>query len=264
MAFCGLRHEPLPRRSRSAFVDVADGASGESVAGIRSDSVSEVSADERPQRAGVVISRSGRTSEAVRAARTMVQEMELPVIGITCAEKSELEAICHQTIALQSADVESTVRSRSFSSMLIALQYLAASSAGNATFIDSLRLMASQFSPKVEGIADQIELFVENQTVEDYVFLGQGAFHGVAREAALKLMEMSCSYSQFFHTLEFRHRPKAIVSPATCLTFFLSNAAYEADAEVLEEMKELGATTIAICNQANIPAIPPCAGPLSL
>jgi glucosamine--fructose-6-phosphate aminotransferase (isomerizing) len=143
------------------------------------------------------------------------------------------------------------VMSRSFSSMLIALQYLAARSAGNVNFIDSLRLMATQFPQKLSGIADQIELFVENHTVEDYVFLGQGAFHGLAREAALKVMEMSCSYSQFFHTLEFRHGPKAIVSPATCLTFFLSNTAYEAEAEVLKEMKELGGKTIAICNQAN-------------
>src|SRR5260370_10796919 len=56
---------------------------------------------------GVVISRSGRTSEAVRAARKLAQEMNVPVIGITCAEKSELEAIFHQTIALRSADEKS-------------------------------------------------------------------------------------------------------------------------------------------------------------
>ena len=64
-------------------------------------------------------------------------------------------------------------------------------------------------------------------------------------------MEMSCSYSQFFHALEFRHGPKAIVSPATCLTFFLSDSAQEAETEVLEEMKELGGVIIAVCNRAN-------------
>ena len=85
---------------------------------------------------------------------------------------------------------------------------------------------------------------------EDYVFLGQGPFHGVAREAALKVMEMSCSYSQVFHTLEFRHGPKAIVTPATCLTFFLSETAQKEEAEVLSEMKELGGATVAVCNRA--------------
>ncbi len=70
-------------------------------------------------------------------------------------------------------------------------------------------------------------------------------------EASLKVMEMSCSYSQVFHTLEFRHGPKAIVSPDTCLTFFISESGYQAECEVLSEMKELGGVTIAVCNRAN-------------
>jgi glucosamine--fructose-6-phosphate aminotransferase (isomerizing) len=96
-----------------------------------------------------------------------------------------------------------------------------------------------------------MESFVAQHSFADYIFLGQGPFHGIAREAALKVMEMSCSYSQFFHALEFRHGPKAIVSPATCLTFFLSDSAQEAETEVLEEMKELGGVTVTVCNRAN-------------
>ena len=65
-------------------------------------------------------------------------------------------------------------------------------------------------------------------------------------------MEMSCSYSQSFHTLEFRHGPKAIVSPQTALTFFLSQTGQQSEVEVLEEMKELGGVTIAVCNKANV------------
>jgi glucosamine--fructose-6-phosphate aminotransferase (isomerizing) len=96
-----------------------------------------------------------------------------------------------------------------------------------------------------------MEEFVARQPFEDYVFLGQGPFHGIAREAALKVMEMSCSYSQFFHTLEFRHGPKAIVSPQSVLTFFLSETGRQAEVEVLEEMKDLGGVTIAVCNKAD-------------
>ena len=117
-------------------------------------------------------------------------------------------------------------------------------------FIEDLHTMAEQFAPRIASIATVIEEFVANRSFADYVFLGQGPFHGIARETALKVMEMSCSYSQFFHTLEFRHGPKAIVSPATCLTFFLSDSGCKAEAEVLEEMKELGAVNIAICNRA--------------
>jgi glutamine---fructose-6-phosphate transaminase (isomerizing) len=199
----------------------------------------------------VVISRSGRTSEAVRAAHLLRKEMRLPTLGITCAEKSELEAECDSTVVLKAADEKSTVMTRSFTSMLISLQWMASRRAGNGEFCDSLEAMATQFGTGIRPLAEQMESFVEGNSFEDYVFLGQGPFHGIAREAALKVMEMSCSYSQSFHTLEFRHGPKAIVTPHTALTFFLSQSGLQSEIEVLEEMKELGGVTIAVCNYAN-------------
>jgi len=199
----------------------------------------------------VVISRSGRTSEAVRAASVLRKELRTPTIGISCAESSELERECDLCIVLKAADEKSTVMTRSFTSMLVSLQALAARRSGKTQFVEGLTAMAKGFAPQLPLIAEKMRVFVETHEFEDYVFLGQGAFHGIAREAALKVMEMSCSYSQFFHALEFRHGPKAIVSRATCLTFFLSETGKEAEAEVLREMKELGGVIIAVCNRAN-------------
>lgn len=199
----------------------------------------------------VVISRSGKTSEAVRAAKVLRGELKISTVGITCAAGSELEAACDETIVLRAADEQSTVMTRSFTSMLISLQVLAARRAGKPAFGDKLKEMAEGLASRIAGISDEIESFVGRHSFADYIFLGQGPFHGIAREAALKVMEMSCSYSQFFHALEFRHGPKAIVSPATCLTFFLSETGYDAEAEVLEEMKDLGGVIIAVCNRAS-------------
>lgn len=199
----------------------------------------------------VVISRSGRTSEAVRAASVLRRTLRIPTIGISCAGSSQLEQECDLTIELRAADENSTVMTRSFTSMLLSLQVLAACRAGKTSFVGSLDGMAKQFARQIPDIAERMRAFVEKQTFADYVFLGQGAFHGIAREAALKVMEMSCSYSQFFHALEFRHGPKAIVSPATCLTFFISETGKISEAEVLSEMKELGGIIVAVCNRAN-------------
>jgi len=199
----------------------------------------------------VVISRSGRTSEAVRAAHALRKEMRIPTSGITCTEKSELEVECDSALVLRTADEKSTVMTRSFTSMLISLQWLAARHAGNAEFCNSLEAMATQFATRIYSLAEQVENFTARIPFEDYVFLGQGPFHCIAREAALKVMEMSCSYSQSFHTLEFRHGPKAIVTPRTALTFFMSQTDQPSEVEVLEEMKDLGGVTIAICNNAN-------------
>jgi glucosamine--fructose-6-phosphate aminotransferase (isomerizing) len=198
----------------------------------------------------VVISRSGKTSEAVRAAAILKRDLNIPTVGITCAENSPLEQACDTALVLRAADEKSTVMTRSFTSMLLALQFLAACRARNAAFKEQLRAMAEQFQPRIVSLSAQIEAFVTTHSFADYIFLGQGAFHGIAREAALKVMEMSCSYSQFFHALEFRHGPKAIVSPETCLTFFLSDTGYKSEAEVLCEMKDLGGVIITVCNRA--------------
>jgi glucosamine--fructose-6-phosphate aminotransferase (isomerizing) len=199
----------------------------------------------------VVISRSGRTSESVRAAQVLRKDLSIPTSGITCAEKSELEVECDSTLVLRTADEKSTVMTRSFTSMLISLQWLAAKHVENAEFCNSLEVMATQFATRIRFLAEQVEDFTTRLSFEDYIFLGQGPFHGIAREAALKVMEMSCSYSQSFHTLEFRHGPKAIVTPRTALTFFISQTGQSSEVEVLEEMKDLGGVTIAVCNKAD-------------
>ena len=40
-----------------------------------------------------------------------------------------------------------------------------------------------------------------------FVFLGSGPLYGIAQEGALKLQEMSLSYTQAYHPMEYRHGP---------------------------------------------------------
>jgi glucosamine--fructose-6-phosphate aminotransferase (isomerizing) len=199
----------------------------------------------------VVISRSGSTSEAVRAATLLRKEHGIATIGLTCSANSPLEASCELTIQISSADEKSTVMTRSFTSMLLVLQYLAGRKGNDLALVAALEKISSSFEKSLMAFSEKMDRFTEERIFEDYVFLGQGPFQGIAHEASLKITEMSCSYSQAYHTLEFRHGPKAIVGPETCLTFFISENGKEAECEVLAEMKELGGVVIAVVNRAN-------------
>lgn len=199
----------------------------------------------------VVISRSGRTSEAIRAAEFLTKKRKIETIGISCALDSELSKVCDVTIALPSADEQSMVMTRSFTSMLLALLRLAVPAAAVGSFTSSLESVAAALSTRIQSLNERAESFVAKHTFADYIYLAQGPFFAVAREAALKMTEMSCSYAQPYHALEFRHGPKSIVAPETCLTFLLSESGMQAESEVLVEMKELGGTIVAICNRAN-------------
>lgn len=198
----------------------------------------------------VLISRSGLTSEVLAAAEVL-KSRGISSLAVTCASGQPLQELASETILLARADEKSTVMTRSFSSMLLVLQALAAAVVGDFDFLASLTRMAQQSVPLLPALLKNVRAFVSSHQFEDYVYLGQGPFYGLACEGALKVTEMSVSYAQSFHTLEFRHGPKSIVGPETLLVFLLSESGYQAECEALREMKSLGATTVTVTNQAD-------------
>ena len=199
----------------------------------------------------IVISRSGKTTEAVKAAEYFEHTVGLRTTAVTCSAEEPLAQTASAALVLASANEKSTVMTRSFSSMLLALQLLAAQAANKEAFANSLHKL-SQMAVALPGMQHKkIAEFMTLHHFCDYVFLGQGPYFGLAREAMLKVTEMSSSYAQAYNTLEFRHGPKAITSPQVLVTFLLSEAGYEAEVEVLEEIKGLGATTLVVTNAAD-------------
>ncbi len=171
--------------------------------------------------------------------------------ALTCADGQPLEQSCSVTLKLLEADEQSTVMTRSFTSMLLGLQYLAATVSGNDAFRRALTELPQQVEPLLKDAPERLRLFVESRSLSDFVFLAQGPLFGIASECMLKVTESSCSYAQVFHSLEFRHGPKSIAGPETLITFLMSETSYDAEVELLEEMKALGAATMVIANRVD-------------
>ncbi len=197
----------------------------------------------------VLISRSGQTSEVLKAA-AVLKERNLASVAVSCVNGKTLEKLATITITLP-ADEQSTVMTRSFTSMLLALQFLASRVAGNGAYADALIAMPELAAAALKPVPERIRDFVARHIFADYVCLGHGPFYGLACEYALKITEMSVSYAQSFHSLEFRHGPKSIVRPETLVIFLLSEQGYEAECDLLEEVKSLGGTTLVVANRAN-------------
>ncbi|WP_066806967.1 SIS domain-containing protein [Sphingomonas asaccharolytica] len=91
------------------------------------------------------------------------------------------------------------------------------------------------FGDRNERIAQAVEaVLADTETAmaalatrgfERVVYLGSGPFQGLAREAALKLLELTDGGLVTMHdsTLGFRHGPKTIVNDRTLVVAFLSN-----------------------------------------
>jgi len=192
----------------------------------------------------VLISRSGHTSEVLQVAEAL-RLRGIEFLGITC-DGRELATLTPRLLRLPVKE-DSTVMTASFTSMLMALQYIAARLAGNNAFIQSLHALPDALEALLPVYAPQLRDFAV-RSLDDVAFLGQGALYPIASETALKVMESSSTYAQFFHSLEFRHGPKSVVADRVLVGGLISETGYAAESAVLLEMKQLGAHTIAIAN----------------
>ena len=190
------------------------------------------------------ISRSGTTTETVRAQAHFKAKVRGPVAAVTCDSGSPLASESDLAIAIDAAQERSVAQTRSFSSMLVVLQQLVATVAGHdhgATrpLPDVCRHLLARYDDLARSLG-------ENSAIKKFFFLGSDALYGIACEAMLKMKEMSLSYSEAYHTLEFRHGPMSMVGEDSLVIGLISPDAARQEIRVLNEMAELGARVLAI------------------
>jgi glutamine---fructose-6-phosphate transaminase (isomerizing) len=193
----------------------------------------------------ITISRSGETTETVAAVRLFRERTSNPVIAVTCASKSTLGVEADLTFAIDEAQETSLAQTRSFASMLIVVEAIAAS-LGGSNDLDSLSHLTPAVSRVLEQYHDLARQLGEDPQIERFFFLGSGALYGIANEAMLKMKEMSLSYSEAFHILEFRHGPMSMVDDHTLVVGLISEEAYPQEAAVLRQMRQRGAHVLAL------------------
>ena len=214
------------------------------------------------------VSRSGTTSETVRAQQNFKSEIGEFAITVTCDSGSPLARDADLAIAIDGAQEESVAQTRSFSSMAVVLQLLAAAVAG-------CKLVAGRRLPTIcgellETHAGLARSLGEDGAITKFFFLGSDALYGIACEAMLKMKEMSLSYSEAYHTLEFRHGPMSMVGDDSLVIGLISPGAARQENRVLDEMAEMGASVLAIGqapgqqqHQITLPAnLPRCCAPV--
>jgi tagatose-6-phosphate ketose/aldose isomerase len=127
----------------------------------------------------------------------------------------------------------------SFTSMLLATWLVLAPSQtpGSNQLVERLATAAEQVldaSPRISQVA--------GRGFERIVYLGSGSLGGLARESALKMLELTAGgvVSYFDTSLGFRHGPKAVLHDRTLAVVFLSNDDYTRryDEDIISELVE--------------------------
>lgn len=198
----------------------------------------------------LVISRSGTTSESLWAMEAYrKQNPQGAILSITCVPDTPMIAGSDVAIFSPAAREDSVAQTRSFTSMVLMAQMLAAMLAG-----DDERLQRLSAAPEVlrrlfAQHHDLVQKIGSDTSIERIFFLGSGPYYGLANESMLKTKEMSSSWSEAYHTLEFRHGPMSVVNAHTLMVGLISDHASQAEIKVLQEMKQKGARVLAFCEE---------------
>lgn len=96
----------------------------------------------------------------------------------------------------------------------------------------------NDFIKDVENLSASVERFIENNidkisnlTDEDFeriIYLGSGTSKGIARESALKVLELTAGIvnASYDTPLGFRHGPKSVINDKSITTIYISNDKY--------------------------------------
>jgi glucosamine--fructose-6-phosphate aminotransferase (isomerizing) len=193
----------------------------------------------------VAVSRSGSTSETVKAAETFKAEKWGEVVVISNYDEA-LSRLADVNIVIQKGQEESVAQTRSFASMFVAATSLGVRMAGRDDLLDAMNKL-----PQIGNhLLDKYEPFAEkigsNLEFDRFYFLGSGARFGLACEVNLKMKEMTLTHSEPFHFLEFRHGPMSMVNEKAVVVGMLSEANRIHEMKVLSEMKALGGTVTSL------------------
>jgi glucosamine--fructose-6-phosphate aminotransferase (isomerizing) len=196
----------------------------------------------------ITVSRSGETTETVQAVRVFREHTGSKVVAVTCESSSALSLQADLNISIDSAQETSLAQTRSFASMLIVVQSIAALIAGmsDQDVQEKLPATVTRLLSDYAALAKQLG---EDRQIERFFFLGSGALYGIANEAMLKMKEMSLSYSEAFHMLEFRHGPMSMVNEHALVIGSITEEAAPQEIAVLRNMQARGAQILAISEQ---------------
>ncbi len=197
----------------------------------------------------VAISRSGETTETIQAVKVFKKHGGKNVLVITCYENSSLTGDASLILVSREGKEVSIAQTRSLSSMLLIVMALAEIFVDGVDYSQQLKRLPAIGDGLIKKYGKLPEKLGRNKVFKKFFFLGSGHLYGLACEAMLKMKEMSLSYSEAFHFLEFRHGPKALIDSESLVIGLLSTPARREELAVISEMRGLGAKALVLAEE---------------
>ena len=202
----------------------------------------------------VAFSRSGETTEVIRAIETFRAHHSGAVLTFSCYPDRPLNTLGDLHLTLPAGQEQSLAQTRAFTTLYLAAQFCAAHWSGRVELGEQLAMLPDACRSLFDHHSATAAALGRDRTIDRFYFLGSGPRYGLAAEISLKMKEMSLSHSEPFHFLEFRHGPKSMATEGALVVGLVSERNNRHELAVLRDMQAQGARVLALGTaEADIP-----------
>lgn len=145
----------------------------------------------------ILISQSGETKDTIDVAK---QIQDIPKIGICNVENSYLSTLCDQMIYTESGFERSVAATKSLTSQMLIFIKLALENKTQNITIDNILLKLALTIP------------LPSIPAKGYILIGHDILYSIAKEGALKLVELTYKMAQSYPANELKHGPLALIN----------------------------------------------------
>lgn len=184
------------------------------------------------------ISRSGETTETVKAAAILAEQPDTTLCPVTCEPDSSLARLGSTSLIFKEAAEESVVMTRAFTAILGA--FLAWEG-----HLEELKRLVPGIQNSLEANQEKMAQMARND-YRNVIFLGTGSLYPLAKESTLKLKEMTGEVTEAWQTFEFRHGPRAVLDNGSLVWLYAARAEMSYLADAISEFNELGARCLVV------------------
>ena len=213
-----------------------------------------------PKAVYFAVSQSGETADTLAAVKA-IQTKDAEVMGVINVVASSIARQCGQGVYIHSGPEQAVASTKAFTNMVAALN-LFALQIGRArdmprttgrTMVKALRALPDQVQSVIEDEAPYSAAVKLLKDAKSVLFLGRGFSAPVAREGALKLMEIAYIPCLAYPAGEMKHGPIALLEEGSPVVVIAPDDVHrDKTISNIEECKARGARIILIHTEGDV------------
>lgn len=200
----------------------------------------------------ITLSRSGMTTEIVKAVGFIKENYQCPVISITMLEENNVAKFSDLELVMDWCYDKSVCQTRTVTNLYAAVLMLAGFYGKDMDLVYNLRITIEENEMLKKNIRSDLARIADNSW-DNVVVLSDGVPCGIAEEGALAFTEIARIPGRYSNVLDYRHGPMVLNNSKTMNLVLIKPGKNELQKKLVEDLKAKGGMILTVsCDKKNV------------